>query len=42
MLGCLAWIITIFLVRHPIRHEVVGVVEMARQALAPSLRFGRS
>jgi O-antigen/teichoic acid export membrane protein len=41
MLGCLAWIIVIFLVRHPIRHEVIGVLEMARQALAPSLRFGR-
>lgn len=42
LLGCLAWLLVIFLVRHPIRHEVTGMLEMMRQAVAPSLRFGRS
>ncbi len=41
LLGCFAWLATIFLVRHPVRHEVLGVLDTARQAIAPTLRFGR-
>lgn len=38
--GCLCWLATIFLVRHPVRHEVVGVLAMAREALPRPVRLG--
>ena len=41
LIGCLAWLLTIFLVRHPIRHEVMAMLEIVRQAVAPR-RFRRS
>jgi O-antigen/teichoic acid export membrane protein len=39
--GCLAWLGTIYLVRHPVRHEVTAVLEAARANLRPRLGFGR-
>jgi O-antigen/teichoic acid export membrane protein len=39
-LGCLGWLAAIYLVRHPIRHEVTAVLGQARAALMPRLRAG--
>lgn len=39
-LGCLGWLATIYLVRHPIRHEVTAVLAQARAAMGPRLRLG--
>jgi hypothetical protein len=41
ILGCLGWAAVIFLVRHPVRHEITGLLGTAREAISPSLRFGR-
>ena len=39
--GCLGWIVAIFLVRHPVREEVLAVFESALDMLPRPLRFGR-
>jgi O-antigen/teichoic acid export membrane protein len=39
--GCLCWVATLFIVRHPVRHEVIDVLATARAALTQP-RFGRS
>ena len=39
--GCLGWIVAIFLVRHPVREEVLAVFESALDMLPRPLRLGR-
>lgn len=34
LIGCLLWLATLFLVRHPVRHEVLGLLATARAGLA--------
>lgn len=39
--GCIAWLVTIFLIRHPVRHELVGMAALATNWLPRPIRFGR-
>jgi O-antigen/teichoic acid export membrane protein len=41
-LGCLAWPAAILLLRHPVRHEIAGMLATALGALPRGLRLGRS
>jgi O-antigen/teichoic acid export membrane protein len=40
--GILAWLAAIFLLRHPVRHEVTGMLATLWTGLAPALRPSRS
>jgi O-antigen/teichoic acid export membrane protein len=40
--GVLAWLAAIFILRHPVRHEVTGMLATLRAAAPRPLRFGRS
>lgn len=38
--GCMGWLATIYVVKHPVRHEVTAMLESMRASLLPRFGFG--
>jgi O-antigen/teichoic acid export membrane protein len=39
--GCVGWLVVIYVVKHPVRHEVTAVLESTRAGLLPRFGLGR-